>query len=188
MPMQPFRNVRHRFTTTEYSQLLQSGALAPDVRVELIRGEIMDIAPRNSGHASAMAVLHERLAAVVQPLGHIRSAMPLVLDQRSQPEPDLAVVSARSDHYRDAHPTGQDALLLIEVADQALLYDRTIKASLYAAARVPAVWIANLQAGELHCLSEPGACGYRQRVVLRREDRAALPAPFDADIELAGVL
>jgi putative restriction endonuclease len=186
--MQPFRNVRHRFTTTEYSQLLQSGVLAPDVHVELIRGEIMDIAPRNSGHASAMAVLHERLVAVVQPQGHVRSGMPLVLDERSQPAPDLAVVSARADHYRGAHPTGHDALLLIEVADQALLYDRTIKTSLYAAACVPAVWIANLPAGELHCLSEPRVDGYRQRVVLRREDRAALPAPFDAGIELAGIL
>lgn len=186
--MQPFRNVRHRFTTTEYSQLLQSGVLAPEARVELIRGEILDVAPRSSSHASAMAVLHERLVAVVQPQGHVRSGMPLVLDAQSQPEPDLAVVSARPDHYRDAHPTANHALLLIEVADKALLYDRTIKASLYAAAHVPAVWIANLSAGELHCLSEPGASGYRQRVVLRREDSAVLPAPFDARIELDGIL
>jgi len=124
----------------------------------------------------------------VQPQGHVRSGLPVVLDERSQPEPDLAVVSARADHYRDVYPTAQEALLLIEVADQALLYDRTIKASLYAAARVPAVWIVNLSAGEAQCLSEPGVHGYRQRVVLRREDRAPLPAPFDACIELDGIL
>jgi hypothetical protein len=186
--MQAFRNVRHRFTTREYSQLLQSGVLAPDVRVELIRGEIMDIAPRSSGHAGTAAVLHESLAGLVQPEGHIRCGMPLVLDEQSQPEPDLAIVRARADHYRGAHPTAQDALWLIEVADQALLYDRTIKASLYAAARVPAVWIANTSTGELTCLSEPSAGGYRQRVVLQRHDRAPLPAPFEAAIDLVDIL
>jgi hypothetical protein len=186
--MQPFRNVRHRFTTAEYSQLLQSGVLAPDVRVELIRGEIMDVLPRNAAHASAIAVLHERLVAVVQPQGHVRSGMPLVIDERSQPEPDLAVVTARSDHYRDAHPTAQNALLLIEVADKALLYDRTIKASLYAAAQVPSVWIANLSARELLCLSEPRSDGYRRRQVLGPKDSAVLAAPFEGRIELAGIL
>lgn len=186
--MQPFRNVRHRFTTAEYSQLLQSGVLSPDVRVELIRGEIMDIAPRASGHASAVAVLHERLAGLVQPRGHVRCGMPLILDERSQPEPDLAIVSARADHYRGAHPTAQETLWLIEVADKALLYDRTIKVSLYAAARVPAVWIVNSSTAELQCLSEPGVGGYRQRVVLQLHDRAPLPAPFDAAIDLDGVL
>jgi hypothetical protein len=186
--MQPFRNVRHRFTTAEYSQLLQAGVLAPEVRVELIRGEIMDIAPRGSEHASAMAVLHERLVAVVQPQGHVRSGLPLMLDERSLPAPDLAVVVARADHYRDAHPTAQDALLLIEVADKTLLYDRTIKASLYAAARVPSVWIANLSARELHCLSEPGYDGYRRRVVLGPQDFAPLALPCDGRIELAGIL
>lgn len=107
--MQPFRNVRHLFTTSEYGQLLQSGVLGPDVRVELIRGEIMDVAPRSSGLASAAAVLHERLVGLVQPQGHIRCGMPLVLDERSQPEPDLAIVNARADHYRSAHPAGSAA-------------------------------------------------------------------------------
>ena len=186
--MQPFRNVRHRFTTAEYSQLLQSRVLSPDVRVELIRGEIMDIAPRDSSHASATAVLHERLVALVQPQGNVRCGMPLILDERSQPEPDFAIVSARADHYRGAHPTAQDTLLLIEVADKALRYDRTIKVSLYAAAHVPAVWIVNTSSAELHCLSEPHAGGYRQRVVLQRHDRAPLPAPFLTALELDGIL
>jgi hypothetical protein len=185
--MQPFRNVRHRFTTREYSQLLQSGAFAPGVHVELIRGEIMDIAPRISGHASAVAALHERLAGLVQPHGQIRCGMPLVLDERSQPEPDLSIVDARSDHYRDAHPTARDTLWLIEVADKALLFDRMIKASLYAAARVPAVWIANTATGELQCLSEPGKDGYRRRVVLQRQDLAPLPPPFTATLEVGGL-
>ena len=185
--MQPFRNVRHRFTTREYSQLLQSGALAPDVRVELIRGEIMDIAPRNSGHASVVAALHERLAGPVQPHGQIRCGMPLVLDERSQPEPDLSIVTARADHYRNAHPTAQDTLWLIEVADKALLYDRTIKASLYAAAHIPVVWIVNLATSELHCLSEPGRNGYRRRVVLQRHDLAPLSPPFATTIEVGGL-
>jgi hypothetical protein len=185
--MQPFRNVRHRFTTAEYGQLLQSGAFAPDARVELIRGEIMDIAPRESGHASAVAALHERLAGLVQPHGQIRCGMPLVLDERSQPEPDLAIVNARADHYRSAHPTAQDTLWLIEVADKALLYDRTIKASLYAAAHVPVVWIVNTSTAELHCLSEPAKDGYRRRVVLQRHDLVPLPPPFAATVEVGGV-
>lgn len=185
--MQAFRNPRHRFTTTEYSQLLQSGAFAPDTRVELIRGEIMDIAPRESGHASAVAALHERLVDVVQPHGEIRCGMPLVLDERSQPEPDLLIVNARADHYRNAHPTAQDTLWLIEVTDKALLYDRKIKTSLYAAAHVPVVWILNTSTAELHCLSDPGKDGYRRRVVLQRHDLVPPPPPFEATVEVGGV-
>jgi Uma2 family endonuclease len=186
--MQLSKNVRHSFTTSEYGRLIDAGILGPDVRVELIRGEIMDMAPQGSEHASVVAVLHEQLAALVQPHGHIRCGMPVVLDDQSQPEPDLAIVSARADHYRSAHPTTPDVLFLIEVADKALAYDRTVKASLYASARVPALWIVNVASGELHCLSEPRIDGYRQRVVLRREDRVPLPAPFEATLELSGIL
>jgi hypothetical protein len=113
--------------------------------------------------------------------------MPLVLDERSQPEPDLAIVSARADHYRNAHPRARDTLWLIEVADKALLYDRAIKASLYAAAHVPVVWIVNTSTAELHCLSEPAKDGYRRRVVLQRHDLVTLPPPFAATVEVGGV-
>jgi Uma2 family endonuclease len=186
--MQVAKNVRHSFTTSEYGRLMDAGILGSDVRVELIRGEIIDVAPRGSEHASVVAVLHEQLATLVQPHGHIRCGMPVVLDERSQPEPDLAIVSARADHYRSAHPTTPDVLFLIEVADKALAFDRTIKASLYASARVPALWIVNAASGELHCLSEPRSDGYRQRVVLRREDRVPLPSPFDTTLDLSNIL
>lgn len=182
------KNLRHSFTTTEYCQLMDAGILGPDVRVELIRGEIMDMAPQSSEHASVVAVLHERLAGLVQPHGHIRCGMPIVLDERSQPEPDLVIVSARADHYRNAHPTAQDALLLIEVADKTLTYDRTVKASLYASAGVPTLWVIDVSAGELHRFSEPGTDGYRQRMVLRRGDRVPLPAPVSATLGLSSIL
>jgi Uma2 family endonuclease len=186
--MQLSKNVRHSFTTREYGQLMDAGILSPDVRVELIRGEIMERPPHGSEHASIVAVLHERLAGIVQPHGHIRCGMPIVLDERSQPEPDLAIVRARADHYRSAHPTAQDALLLVEVADQTLNYDRTVKASLYASARVAALWIIDTAAGELHCLTEPATNGYRQRILLRRDGRLSLPSPFNTVLDLSNIL
>jgi hypothetical protein len=186
--MQASRNVRHSFTASEYGRLKECGVFAADARVELIRGEIMDVAPQGSEHAGTVAALHEQLASLVQPHGHIRCGMPLLLDERSQPEPDLAIVVARGDHYRNSHPAAQDVLLLIEVADKALVYDRRIKASLYAAAQVPVLWVVNPAAGELQCMTEPGLGGYRQRRTLRREDRMALPAPFSSTFELSRIL
>jgi Uma2 family endonuclease len=186
--MQPSKNVRHSFTTGEYGRLMDAGVLGPDVAVELIRGEIMDVAPQGSEHASVVAVLHEQLARLVRPHGHIRCGMPLVLDERSQPEPDLAIVNVRADHYRNAHPAAQDVLLLVEVASKTFTYDRTIKASLYAAARVPALWIVDIASGELHCFSEPGPEGYRQRVGLSRDQAVPLPAPFSVTLQLSSIL
>jgi Uma2 family endonuclease len=185
--MQLSKTVRHSFTTSEYGRMMDAGVLGPEVAVELIRGEIMDVAPQGSEHASVVAVLHEQLAGLVPPHGHIRCSMPLVLDERSQPEPDLAIVSARPDHYRSAHPAAQDVLLLIEVASKTFTYDRTVKASLYAAARMPALWIVDIASGELHCFSEPGPEGYRLRIVLGRDQSVPLPAPFDATLELSRI-
>lgn len=85
-------------------------------------------------------------------------------------------------------PTAQDALLLIEVADKTLTYDRTVKASLYASAGVPTLWVIDVSAGELHRFSEPGTAGYRQRMVLRRGDRVPLPAPVSATLGLSSIL
>lgn len=179
---------RHKLNLTEYHRMAECGILAPDARVELIEGEIVDMAPQGSAHASVVAALHERIAASVQPHAQVRCQMPVALDERSEPEPDLAIVKSRADHYRNAHPRAADVLLLVEVADKTLAYDRNIKAALYARHGVPALWIVDVAARELHCFSEPRAEGYQWRVVVQAEGEATLPPPFRTPIRLQHIL
>jgi Uma2 family endonuclease len=150
----------------------ETGILRPDARVELIQGEIIDMAPIGSHHSGTVNLLTalitrsfgERIVLAVQ--------NPLTLDERSEPQPDLTVLRARADYYRDGHPAPGDTLLVIEVAENSLRYDMKIKLPLYAARAIPEVWIVDLDGQRLARYSEPGEQGYR--VCELRADLAAV--------------
>src|SRR5688500_2770387 len=107
---------RHRITVDEYYRMAEVGLLAPDVRVELIEGEIIDMAPIGSRHA-AVSALAQRLAELVGTRGTVGSQRPVRLDQRSEPQPDVVVLKHREDWYGTAHPGPRDVVLLVEVSD-----------------------------------------------------------------------
>ena len=125
-------NMMHRFNVKEYHQLALSGALLEDARVELIEGRIMDMTPTGSKHAACI----NRLANELFPILHGRAILsiqnPIQLSDNAQPEPDIAILRFREDFYRDNHPRAEDVLMIIEVADTSLEYDRRIKNPLYA--------------------------------------------------------
>jgi Uma2 family endonuclease len=135
---------RHRLTVDEYHRMAEAGVLAPDSHVELIEGEVVDMAPMKSRHASVVARL---LAALQRAAGHealVWCQLPLHLGPRSEPEPDLMLLRPREDFYAQAHPSADDVLLLIEVSDSTLDYDRGVKLPLYASHRITEVWIVDL--------------------------------------------
>jgi len=122
--------------------MVEAGVLAPGERAELIDGEVLAMPPQGSLHATAVRLAEEALRAAFGAGYDIRVQMPLALDPSSEPEPDVAVVRGSPRDYRDAHPTS--ALLVVEVADTTLGYDRDQKGSLYARAGVAEYWIVNL--------------------------------------------
>ena len=132
----------YRFTYDQYYQLADLGFFR-DQRVELIDGEILDMAPQKDLHTAAILLVQHALQRALPAL-LIRTQMPLHLAPNSQPEPDISVVSGTiRDYVGTGHP--KSALLVVEVADATLLFDRTKKTSLYASARIPDYWIVNIQ-------------------------------------------
>ena len=141
---------RRIFNVDEYHRMSEAGILSEDDRVELMEGEIIKMSPIGSRHAACVkrfnTLLHRKAGQAVI----VSIQDPIRLDDYSEPEPDVAVVSGSPRDYRDAHPS--TALLVVEVADTSLLFDRTTKASLYARAGIADYWLLNLvdQIVEVH--------------------------------------
>jgi Uma2 family endonuclease len=173
-----------RLSREEYELLVSAGFFPPGARVELIDGVLHDMPPQDSPHVTGLH-LALRVLQTVFPTSYIRVQSPLALDDVSEPEPDLAVVSGSIRDYQDGHPT--TALLVVEVADSSLSYDRRTKIPLYARAGIPESWILNTKRKELEVYRDPAAEGYRSQTVLRIGDRIAPLARPDVDISVAGL-
>jgi Uma2 family endonuclease len=140
---------RHRLTVADYYRMGEVGILAPDARVELIDGEIIDMAPPGSLHA---ATVHRLLAILARNAGEDATLLiqnPVRLSQLSEPQPDLALLRRREDYYAAEHPRATDVLLVIEVADSSLRFDREAKVPLYARYAIPEVWLVDLRDKQL---------------------------------------
>jgi Uma2 family endonuclease len=135
---------RHRLTVDEYHRMGQAGVFAPGARVELIEGEVIDLAPIGTRHASAVKKLNALLSEAASGNAIVAVQDPLRLSNDSEPEPDLMLLRPRADFYAQAHPGPADVLLLIEVSDSTATYDRTIKVDLYAKHGVAEVWLVDL--------------------------------------------
>ena len=160
----PETPTRRRFDVDAYYRMAETGILSPKDRLELIDGEIIEMAPIGSAHGgkvNRLTSLVARLAADGRVIASVQS--PLRLDPYNEPQPDLMLLRPRADFYESSHPTAADVLLLVEVADSSLAYDRGPKLALYARHGVPEVWIVDLVGRALEVCREPGADGYAQR-------------------------
>ncbi len=179
---------RHRITVDEYYRMAEVGLLAPDARVELIEGEIIDMAPIGTDHCSVVDQLTRQFVMSVGNNGIVRVQGAVRLDWLSEPQPDLALLAARDDFYRHAHPLPADVLLLIEVSDSTLRYDRDRKMPLYARHGIPEVWIFDLQNGELHVYRSPQDGAYLQHHSTKEPGITPLAALHGASVDLSGIL
>ena len=156
--------LRHRFDVDDYYRMAEAGILAPEDRVELIEGEIVDMAPIGSAHGGTLVGLTELVARAVADGKVLVSVQgPLHLDHHNEPQPDLMLLRPRPDRYRASHPTATDVLLLVEIADSSLAYDRGPKLTLYASHGVPEVWIVDLVGRAVEVFRRPGPEGYAER-------------------------
>ncbi|MEX2543119.1 MAG: Uma2 family endonuclease [Trueperaceae bacterium] len=155
---------KRSFTVDEYYKMAESGIFESE-RVELVEGEVVAMAPKGSSHAGCVTRLTSRLGAVIGQDALLRVQDPLRLNDRTEVEPDLAIVRFRTDYYSAAHPSAADALLVIEVADSSLAYDRHVKMPLYARFGIAEAWLVDLTQSQVLVHSEPSAQGYRGVVV-----------------------
>ncbi|HEX3035110.1 MAG TPA: Uma2 family endonuclease [Thermodesulfobacteriota bacterium] len=132
------------FNITEYYRMAEVGILSEDDRVELIKGEIIRMAPIGSRHAGCVSRLNNLLSRQVGEAALVSVQNPVRLSDFSEPQPDIMLLKPRDDFYSNEHPTPADVLLIVEVSDTSLEYDRDIKLPLYAAASVQEVWLVNL--------------------------------------------
>jgi Uma2 family endonuclease len=151
---------RHRLTVDEYYRMAEAGVLAPDARVELIEGEIVDMAPIGSRHGSAVKRLNQLLTEAVGASAIVAVQDPVRLGDRSEPQPDLMLLAPRADFYESAHPVAADVLLLVEVSDSTARYDRVIKLPLYARHGIREVWIVDLDNRVLQTFRDPAGEAY----------------------------
>ncbi len=142
-----------RWSREEYERLAATGAFAPDARIQLIDGEIVEMTPQSSEHVFAARAAEEALWAAFPTGFDVRIQFPLALGTHSEPEPDVAVVRG---HYRDYHTTHPTtAVLVVEVAESTLAFDRARKQAVYAAAAIPEYWIVNLVDRVLEVYRDP---------------------------------
>ena len=159
---------RRRFTADDYQRMGQAGILSKSDHVELIDGEVVSMTPIGPRHcasvdrATRLFVTKAGSTAIVRVQGSVR------LDFYTEPEPDLVLLRPRDDFYSSAHPGPADILLIIEVADSSIDYDRDVKAGIYAQSRVPEYWLVDLNANLLSCYSRPEGSAYRSVRQYRR--------------------
>ena len=151
---------RRRFTVAEYYAMADAGILTEKDRVELLDGEIVLMAPIGNRHQSSVDGHGEMFTLRLQGRANVRIQGPVRLDDDNEPEPDVTLLRRRDDYYATGHPGPDDVLLLIEVADSTLDFDRNVKLPLYARAGIPEVWIVNLQDRRVESYTDPTEDGY----------------------------
>lgn len=155
---------RHRLTVQAFHKLAEAGVIREDARIELIEGDLINMTPIGSPHAGIVNLLNHMLTFAVGDGAIIGVQNPVVLGDHSEPQPDLLVLKTRDDYYRLSHPTPADILLLVEVADTTIQYDREIKLPLYARYSIPEVWLVDLTKNclEMHRTPQPKRRSYQQ--------------------------
>ena len=154
VPAQTTAPTRRRFTVEEYCAMADAGILGEEERVELLDGEIILMPPINPPHESGTDQLNDQLLYPLHGRALVRVQGSILLDDGSLPQPDITVLRLRGSYHRE-RAAAADVLLLIEVAETSLEYDRELKLPRYAAAGIPEVWIANLSARQVEAFHDP---------------------------------
>lgn len=175
------------WTIEEVLRMQETGILSPDNRLELIRGELIEMSPSGSKHMAAVARLHLILIELLGRRALIISQSSVELDPFSAPEPDIAVLRYREDFYKDHLPGPNDIFLFIEVADTSLGMDRKTKGLLYAEHGIPEYWIVDLNGQCVEQYQLPGKEGYGRRTVVVPGQMLTLPG-FDIQISVSEML
>lgn len=183
----PTRETR-KFTVAEYYRMAEVGILGPDERVELIEGEIIVMPPIGPGHSGSVIISNSVFSEHARGRFLVQIQNPIHLDDGSEPQPDAMLLRLREDCYTTSHPTPADTLLVVEVSDSSLDYDRDVKAHIYGRAGVPETWVKNLPEVCIERFTEPGPDGYAQHTVHRRGETLAPVSMPDLELKVDDLL
>ena len=175
----------HRFTVDEYYRMAEVGVLAPDARVELIEGEVIDMAPMGSWHCGTVDWLTEMFCITLREHVNVRIQGAVQLSKLSEPEPDVALLKRREDFYRHAHPGAPETLLIVEVSDSSLRADQMVKIPLFAHFGVPEVWIVDGVHERLHVYRSPRGGDYTDVSSTDKPGVVSLAALPDVTVDLS---
>jgi len=181
-----------KFTIEDYHRLTQLGFLKIDDKVELIRGEIIEMAAKGTSHSVCETRLERELYKLIGERATLRGQQPIILSSYSEPEPDRVIVKNKEDDYLNGHPKTEDILLLIEISDSSLDYDQTTKLSVYAENNISDYWIFNLVSFCLEYYRQPyqnlqGEFGYRSKLIYLPNESIILPCFPDLTLDLSKV-
>jgi Uma2 family endonuclease len=151
---------KHPISAAEYLRMGEAGVFAPEARLELIEGEIIEMAPIGSPHAGCVNKLTRLFVQRGGDAAVVAVQNPVIVSNLSVPQPDLALLKPRADAYASSHPQAADVYLVVEVADTTLGFDLGRKASLYARCGIAELWVVDVNARAIHVFREPGGNGY----------------------------
>ncbi len=164
------------FSVTEYHQMVEAGILTENDKIELINGEIITMSPVGSIHAGCVNRLSALLSTMLQKQAIVSIQNPIQADDYSEPEPDLAMLKPRSDFYSESHPQPADVLIVIEVSDSTLDFDKEVKLPLYAKAGISEAWIINLPEKTVEIYTTPQTGIYRKLELFKADERLVTSA------------
>ncbi len=174
-------SLNRKIAVDEFQRLGREGFFPPDIRLELIDGEVREMAPIGPSHAWIVDRLAESLILQLADRYQVRVQNPIDLDPRNEPQPDL-VFTRRSSAFKLRHPLPQDVLLAIEVSDSTLREDRRRKILRYARAGIPEAWIVDAGRERIHAFTQPAGITYQSEITRSRGE--GVPCSTIPDLRL----
>ncbi len=182
-----FTPTRTRITTNRYQMMVATGVLTKYDRIELIEGDMLDMAPMGTKHSAITSRLNEVFVLAVSRSATVVSGGPVNLGEFSQPQPDLMLLKRRADFYSGKTPEAADVLLLIEVSDSSLAFDQGVKLNLYARYGVAEYWVVDVEGRRVVTYREPTAKGYIRKAEFEAPDAVTPHAFFDVKIAVGEI-
>ena len=176
----------YRLSRVEYDRAVEAGAFEPNAKLELIDGDLNAMTPEAVSHTIGIDLVAQSLQRAVGRGFYVRIQHPLAVDDYSEPEPDVAVVRGAIRDYDQGHPTS--AVLVVEVSNESLRYDRTVKQHLYARCGIPEYWILALPESRLEVCRYPAGDGYQSITIQAAGHRVRPLARPDAQIAVDDLL
>jgi len=175
---------KHPISAEEYLRMGEAGVFAPEARLELIEGEIIEVAPIHPPHAGCVTRLTKLFVQRANDRAIVPVQNPLIISEHSVPQPDVALLEPRADYYARSHPTASDVFLVVEVADTTLRFDLQTKVPLYARCGIAEAWVVDVNARIVHVFRDPVEAGYRTSLVAGVGERVACAAVPEVAVEV----
>lgn len=178
----------YRFSVADYHKMIKAGVLCEDNRVELLEGVIIKMSPKSKRHAAATDRVAKIFLTTFGDRAIVRNQNPILLNDDSEPEPDIALLAPQEKEYSDRLPQAADVLAILEVSDTTLKFDRETKAIAYAKAGIKQYLVMNVRGREIVDMREPSPEGFRFARVLRADERFNIVAFPEIEITVGDLL